>query len=211
MPQPSQPRWQSSARAFFTVLFHELPGLVALNLVFLGSCLPVLTLGPALAALNRTADEVLQYRCPHPVKTYLSYFKARFPAALGWGALLLILFAVLGFAFLYYSVLFSRSLLFLPLGMLALLGLLALFGVGLHFLPALTASDAPGRALLRAAARTALVRLPGTLAAALISLLILAALVLTFPVSSPLALCLGGSVPALVSSLARNPSGPEKL
>lgn len=202
-PTPQEPRWQHSVRTFFNVLFHELPGLAALNLVFLLSCLPVLTLGPALSALGRVTDELTLSRCAHPVRTYWACFKSRLSATLPWGLLFLALLAVLSLAFLYYGVLFSQSLLFLPLGMLSLLGLLALSGVALHFFPALTRSDAPARTILEDAAKTALVRLPATLAAALLSLLLSAALVLTFPLSIPLLLCLGGSVPSLIGSLAR--------
>lgn len=209
MPQPSphEPRWQHSVRTFFNVLFHELPGLVLLNLVFLLSCLPVLTLGPALSALGRVTDELARSRCAHPARTYWACFKTRLSATLLWGLLYLALLAVLVSAFLYYGVLFSQSPVFLPLGMLALLGLLALRGVALHFFPALTRSDAPARTILEDAARTALVRLPGTLAAALLTLVLTAALVLTFPLSVPILLCLGGSAPSLIGSLAR--VGPE--
>lgn len=202
---PQEPRWQQSVRLFFTVLFHELPGLVLVNLVFLCSCLPVFTLGPALSALGRVTDDALRGRCPHPVRTYWACFRARPAAALPLGLAYLLLLAVFCLGLWLYAELMFQSWLFLPLVCLSLLALLALTGVGLHFFPALARSDAPAGALLREAGRTALVRLPATLTAAIFSLALPAALVLTFPVSLPLALTLGASAPSLISSLARTP------
>lgn len=199
----AEPGWQNAIRRFFDILFHELTGLVSVNLLFLLTAWPVLTVGPALSALARVTAEVAEGRCAHPARAYLSYFRIRIPATLICGLALLAGFGALGCALFFYSRMTGASPLALPFVSLSLLGLLAVTGVSVHWLPALTAEEVHPLSLLKRSAKRVLTRIPATLAAAILILGLLIVQALAFPVALPLTLTVGFSVPALVGAIAQ--------
>ncbi|MCI6508044.1 MAG: DUF624 domain-containing protein [Bacilli bacterium] len=82
---------------FFDFLYK----LLIMNLLTFFLSLFVFTLFPAVVALNATIKNDIDE--PNPFKSYFSNFKKYFKKSLFIGILLLVLIAVVGFAFFFYS------------------------------------------------------------------------------------------------------------
>lgn len=188
---------------FFDTLFQEIGGLVLVNLLFLLTCLPVVTLGPALSSLARVTDDLARGRACSPCRAYWRWFRLRTGRKLLWGLAAAAAPGVLGFSLWFYAGRMSAAPLLLPLAALSLMGLLAALGVLIHLLPALAAAEDSPAALLRGAAGQAVTRLPRTLMALVLAAALLAAQVLVLPYSLPLVLALGASLPAFAANFVR--------
>lgn len=199
-----------SLRRFFEVLGESSWSLVKLNFLFLISCLPLFTLGPALAALSACIRELIEgdLREERPFHSYKAYLWACFPAALPWGLFTLAAGTVLITAVLFYGKRTGGNWLYVPLTALSLLALILLWGFLLHLFPLL--SEQKGENLPRLAALAALEHMGKTLGALLISAVLLCAQILFLPVSLPLLLSLGLALPALICGLAHT-EGPEDI
>lgn len=69
--------------------------LIVLNLLTLLCCLPVVTMGAALTALNAAAIKIVRGEETAPVKDYFRAFRENFKKGTGMGMLFLLIFAVL--------------------------------------------------------------------------------------------------------------------
>lgn len=201
--RPDEPRWQYTIRAFLDVLFHDLPGLLLMNVVFVLTCIPLVTIGPALSALGRVTGEQALYRCSHPVKAYWKYFRTRFLVTLLCGLAVILAEGLLIFAFLFYGAMIPQSMVFLPMGCVSLLVSFAVFGISIQWLPTLTEARISPIKLLKQAARRAFIHLPGTFLACILTLVILLLQLITLPGSFPVIFCIGFSLPALICAFAR--------
>lgn len=182
---------------YLSIFFREFWGLVKLNVIFVLTCLPVVTLGAALSSFGHVLCLMVADTPVDPGHAYFAAFRVRFVQKLGWGLAALAAVAVLGVALVVYgSAMSAQPVLAVPTA-LALLGLLAVWGVGLHLFP-LLAEDAPPERPLRQAAAQALAALPQTCLAMGIGLILLLPQVLFFPVFVPVTLLIGLSLPALV-------------
>lgn len=202
--------WKHTIRRFFDTLFHEIGGLVAINLLFLLTCLPVVTVGSALSALTRVTGELVLGCSTHPVRDFWAYFRLRLPRTIGCGLLFLGAGAILGFSAVFYLKMMQEHLLYLPLVSLSALGILALAGLGMHLFPVLTKREEPLLVLFKWAALELLGHWVGTVIAAALSGALLTALVLTFPASVPILLTVGLVMPALMGSFARSGMAGEE-
>lgn len=69
--------------------------LIVLNLLTLLCCLPLVTIGAALTALNAAAIKIVRGEETAPVKDYFRAFRQNFKKGTGMGLLFLLIFAVL--------------------------------------------------------------------------------------------------------------------
>ncbi len=187
-PHPASSR-PGSLRRFFEVLGESSWSLVKLNVLFLISCLPLLTLGPALTALSACIRELIEgdLQEERPFHSYRVFVIT---------------------AVLFYGKQAGENWFFVPLTALSLLAILLLGGFFVHLFPFLSEDKKPD--LPRLAVLTALERMGKTLTAFLISAVLLCIQVLFLPVSLPLLLSLGFAVPALICGLAHT-EGPEDI
>ena len=85
----------------------RLADLVVVNLITLACCIPVVTIGPALAALSRTVYDLTVERCGGTVKTYFRFFRSNFRQGMIAGIVSLLALGSLGCDFfllkLYYQ------------------------------------------------------------------------------------------------------------
>ncbi len=187
---------------FLSLTVDNLWNLLRLNVVFLVSCIPLVTIGPALAALSHLTAQMVRdnEEISSPVKSYFFYFRQLFFRALPIGLLTLLIHIVFGGGLLIYGSMMGAGTGYLLLCSCSLLVLLLTGGICLHLYPMLAQPNEGN--LLANAATHALQRMGRTVIAVLIMIGLLLAQLLTFPVSLPVTLCLGIALPALVGSFA---------
>ncbi len=192
--QEKGPAAQRGLRWYITVLTQTFPNWVGLNFLFLLTCLPLFTIGPALSAMGYVMEQLVKDAPVKLLESYWSALRARFLPKMAWGLFFLSLNILLITAVWYY---FALGGLLLALAGLAAAGLLLLWGVGLHLFPALTWPAAPADAL-RSAWLDFLTDLPASILAVVIALGLIAAQLLLFPAAVPLTLTVGAVLPGLV-------------
>ena len=201
-----QPRTPGRTTFILSVITENLWELVQLNLLFLLTCVPLVTIGPALTALDACFSDILQkQRRDEPIlPRYFAAFRSRFLAALPWGLALLAGSFVLGFALFWYGSLASGSWLYVPFTALSLLGLIFFLGLLSHLFLLLAEGgmEAGEISLPKAAALRALTRMKQTLIGLAAAFILLAAQLLLLPATVPLLLSLGLSVPGLIMAWA---------
>ena len=201
-----QPRTPGRTTFILSVITENLWELVQLNLLFLLTCVPLVTIGPALTALDACFSDILQkQRRDEPIlPRYFAAFRSRFLAALPWGLALLAGGFVLGFALFWYGSLASGSWLYVPFTALSLLGLIFFLGILSHLFLLLAEGgmEAGETSLPKAAALRALTRMKQALIGLAAAFILLAAQLLLLPATVPLLLSLGLSVPGLIMAWA---------
>lgn len=197
--QDQVPQARKGIRWYLTILVQNFPDWVGLNFIFLLTCLPVVTLGPALSAMGYVMEQLVKDAPVKLLSAYWSAFKSRFLPKMVWGLLFWSLSILLFTAVWYY---FALGGLLIALAGLAMAGLILLWGVGLHLFPALTWPDTPMGAL-RSAWLDLLAAMPGSILAVLLALGLLGSQVLLFPAVVPLTLTVGAVLPALALAFPR--------
>lgn len=189
--------------------------LVKWNVLFLLTCSPVITIGPALAALLFCTNALVKDDLPQERASalYLNAFRACFLRALPAGLLTLAVSLVFGTGFFLYSHMISAQPLYIPFASFSLLVLFFYWAVMIHLFPLfiketdwdaknVAVTDESLRALFSGAVSAMLVRMKKTVPALLLASFFLIGQLLLFPVTLPLTLTIGFSMPALAVSFA---------
>ncbi|MDR1292358.1 MAG: YesL family protein [Clostridiales Family XIII bacterium] len=79
---------KTGARLFLQLFLDNVWDLFFLNLIVALCAVPVVTLGPALAAANRVAFNMVRGECAYATKEFFRYFKISFLQGLGSGLLM---------------------------------------------------------------------------------------------------------------------------
>lgn len=188
-------------RIGFTLIAHvlitRLLSLIALNLVFCLSALPLVTLPNALTALYRCIGLVLREEEFPLFRTFFKAFQSEFfkTLAAGWLVLLLLFGAIFCIAF-YWSVSYAAALLFV---MLSAVLAVYLYMVCCNLFYMLSRMRLPVGALLKNAFLLVFLQPIGKTAVCLISMLMLGACAWWFPRTLPIALLIGFSLAALIA------------
>ena len=137
---------------FLEMLWREFFELIKLNLLFLLTCLPVVTIPASISALCYITTTMVSDRNHFLWQDYWKAFRRDFFKALAGGA---IAFAILGVFCLstvfYYRLMYVNRLFVLPAGFSACLVLLSLTAM-FYFFPMVARVELPVRALLKNAA-----------------------------------------------------------
>ena len=80
---------------FFRVLHHHLLSLVGLNLMFVISILPIITIGPGIHALSMTMMDIIRDKPIHVGKSFVGYYKENFVKNLLWSVWLIPIIIIL--------------------------------------------------------------------------------------------------------------------
>lgn len=181
----------------FHVFIKRLLSLIALNLLFCISILPVVTLPNALTALYRCIGLILREEDFPLAKTFFEAFKSEFfkTLAAGWIALLLFFGAIYGAVF-YWSVSAQLSLLF---ALLCTVMALYLYLAICNLFYMLARVRLPFGALMKNAFLLVFLQPIGKTLACLISFLVLAASAWWFPRTLPVIVLISGSFAALLA------------
>ena len=189
--------------------------LVKWNVLFLFTCVPIITIGPALTALLFCTNALVKDDLPQERASalYLNTFRACFLRALPSGLLTLAVCLVFGTGFFLYSRMISAQPVYIPFASLSLIVLFFFWGVMIHLFPrfvketdwdkkTVTVTDESMRMLFSQAASYALWRIRKTIPALLLAAFFLLGQLLLFPVTVPLTVTIGFSMPALAVSFA---------
>jgi uncharacterized membrane protein YesL len=181
----------------FHVFIKRLLTLIALNLLFCVSILPVVTLPNALAALYRCVGLILREEDFPLGKTFFTAFKSEFfkTLAASWIVLLFFFGAVYGAVF-YWSVSAPLSLLF---ALLCTVMALYLYLAGCNLFYMLSRIRLPLGALLKNAFLMVFLQPIGRTAVCLLSFLVLAASAWWFPRTLPIIVLISCSLAALIA------------
>ena len=184
------------------LMFSEIWALFKLNVLFLLTCIPIVTIGPAWGALSHTTIQILRGRSSQPVREYSQALrdglKACFAAECIGGAI----FALLAIAFVFYSKASQQQPLFyLLLLIVAVLFVEALLTVAYAF-PLLTCTDLSFKNALRDAVMLTLACPFHSIPAVAVAVFLIGTFFIFLPFSLPLGICLAFSVSNMIISYA---------
>ena len=190
-------RKETGLALLFRIAIKKLLSLIALNLLFSVSVLPVVTLPNALAALYRCVGLILREEDFPLGKTFFAAFKSEFfkTLASGWVVLLLLLGAVYGAVF-YWSVSASAALVF---AMLCTVMAVYFYLTACNLFYMLSRVRLPFGALLKNAFLMVFLQPIGSTAVCLLSFLVLAATAWWFPRTLPIIVLIACSFAALLA------------
>ena len=185
------------------------------NILFVMCCLPVVTAGPAVAALLNCTN--LQVTDDRPQFKASRWFFLSFKAACRKMLLPGILFTfanmALVFGFAFYLRMTSQSVMYVPLASVSLIALVVIWAVAIHAFPMLfqtvdfdnsvvTMTEKSVADVAKEAVVVAFAKAKGTVVAVVLGMVIIAAQLLFLPASIPVMLVIGFAIPAQVAALA---------
>ena len=203
------------------IITESLPTLVVWNLLFILTCIPLITIGPAMAALGFCTNALITDDRPQKssVTLYLRAFRTTFIKALPIGICFLLVSVFFGFGFLIYSYLMPENIIYMPMASISLLVLAIFWGILAHLVPllfdlektdwkekqpVLTAKST--RQLIREAGYETLTKMIRTGIALVFSIAFSAMMILFFPATVPLIVSVGFITPALAMAMAHTKS-----
>lgn len=191
--------------------------LVKWNFLFLLTCIPIITIGPAMAALGFCTNALVTDDRPqkHSAKLYFNAFRASFMKALPIGIYFLFVSILFGAGFFVYSYLSPENVAYVSMSSLSLVILTLFWGIMAHMYPLLfdfektdwenskvVVRNVKLRELVTESAYTALARMKWTALALVFSVLFLGSLILFLPTTLPLLLTIGFVFVAVAMALA---------
>lgn len=158
---------------FWDIFWREFWGLLKLNLLFLLTCIPIVTIPAAITALNRITVTMVRDKNYFLLSDYWKAFTRDFGKSLLSGILLALALGLFGLStWFYYMLSQSNGKLFLILSGCSLCLLLTAYFVSLYFFPMLAMVDLPVKPLLINSCALSYTCFKRTLPAALITLAI---------------------------------------
>lgn len=158
---------------FLEILWREFWALLKLNVLFLLSCIPIVTIPAAITAMSRITVSMVRDKNFFLLSDYWKAFRRDFGKSLLAGILLAVGFGLFGLSTWFYHMLSQSSgVLFLILAGCSLCLLLTVYFISLYFFPMLAMVDLPLKPLLINSCVLSYTCFKRTLPAAVITLLI---------------------------------------
>lgn len=191
--------------------------LVKWNFLCLLTSLPIITIGPSLAALHYCTnalakDDLAQFKSG---QLYFAAFRSCFRKAFPVGILTLAVCGILGGGFCLYLSMIPDNVLYIPLTSLSALGFICFWGIMIHLLPMLFdfdktdcesihifLSDQTIVQIFKESAVYAFCHTKSTLIVLVFSGIFLAGQIMIFPVTLPITVSIGLAFPAMAAGLA---------
>ena len=135
---------------YFEILWREFFPLIKLNLLFIISCLPIVTIPAALTAMNRITVTMVRDRNYFMLSDYWDAFKRDFFRSLLAGILILVLVAVFSVSIWFYYMLGQAgSKFFMLFAGVSVALMIMVLGAGMYFFPMLAMVELPTGKLMR--------------------------------------------------------------
>lgn len=113
---PKNAKRKKGVVGFLEIFWREFFSLIGLNLLFLVTCIPIVTIPAALTAMNRITATMVQDKTHFLFVDYFRAFKRDFGKSLLGGVIILVMIAVFAFStWFYFSMGIENSKLFLLL------------------------------------------------------------------------------------------------
>lgn len=199
------------------MLTDGLPALVIWNLLFILTCIPIITIGPAMAAMSFCTNSLVMDDRPQKkaASLYLNAFKASFFKALPIGIYFLFISVLFGAGFFVYSYMSTEHAAYASMSSISLVVLTLFWGVMAHMYPLMFDFESTDwetkkvvmaplklRELISLSGYEALGRMIPTAIALVFSVLFLGILVLFLPNTLPLLITIGFSFVGVAMALA---------
>lgn len=155
---------------FLEILWREFFPLLKLNLFFLLTCIPIITIPASLTAMSRITTAMVRDKNYFMWADYWEAFKRDFGRSLAGGIVVALGLALFGLATWFYYMLTQLNLFFLILAGASACLLLTAWFVGMYFFPMLATVELPTRKLLLNSVILAYTNFKRTFPAALITL-----------------------------------------
>ncbi|MBQ5782792.1 MAG: DUF624 domain-containing protein [Oscillospiraceae bacterium] len=191
------------------VLSDNLFVLVKWNFYFFITCLPIVTIGPAMAALSHCTnllakDDRVVYTA---TKNYFDCFRQSVKKTMGFGIAFVAANAVFVSGLLVYVKMMADNMMYIPMVSASLLALAIIWAVTMHTLPLVweeddSITDKSFKELVKTAAVTALTRIKGTVTAVAVNALTLLLTAAYFPATLPVVLTVTFVIPAMTAAFA---------
>ena len=203
------------------IITDSLPTLAIWNLLFLLTCIPLFTIGPAMAAMAFCTNALIIDDRPQKgsVRLFFHAFRASFFKSLPIGLFFLLVSTIFGGGFFVYTYLSSENMVYIAMSSVSLLVLTFSWGLLTHLFPLLFDFEKTDwdskcpvitkkgiRVLIREASRHGMIRMIQTLLALIFSVLFLGSLVLFLPATVPLLITVGFSFAAIALAAAHTKS-----
>lgn len=179
---------KKGAALFFDIFFREFWGLLALNLIYIAACVPLVTIGPATAALCRVTITMVRDQNVYVWRDFWNAFRKNLKQG--------ILFGIPATLFVVTAIMLNITLLLSPDASLptsAFLYFWTFLGVaiGCYIFPLVAYIDLPSATLLKNSVLLLVLGKFRTIAATLVSIAAAAAVVAFFPFSLPVIMLFG--------------------
>ena len=212
---------QKQSTSFGQWIISSLPALIIWNLLFLVTCIPILTIGPAMAAMGFCTNALITdaRAKENAAKLYLNAFRASFLKALPIGMYFLFITLLFGGGFFVYSYLSPENAAYVSMSSISLVVLTLFWGVIAHMYPLLFDFDKTDwenkmpavsalklRDLISESGRTASACLIPTAIALVFSVLCIGLQFLFIPFTLPLLLTVGFSAVGVAMAMAHSGS-----
>lgn len=171
---------------FFEILGRKFWKILEINFIYLVFCIPIVTIGPATAALTQVMRKYVLETPIFMFDEFFTAFKKNFKASVFVGIIDVIIIALVGFSFLFYnnSIIFSENTLQNTV-LLALLCASSAFIIMMHFYiyPQIVALGLPMRSILKNSFILALAGIKGNLVTLLVSIVLIGLMIWFIPMS----------------------------
>jgi len=188
-------------RLFFVTAQQYWREIILLNILFILSCIPIITIPAALKAASGTS---FRYLMGDPVvwlSDYWALFKRNFLYTTLLGLAWMLLLFGSGFSLSFYgSLIIGGRVFFIIGGLISVLTILMLFGMGLYLFPMMAMTDLPPRTMIKNAFCLAGLRILWTVLVLLLFAAIGAVYLFLYPISTIFLVLFGFSLPILIGT-----------
>ncbi len=181
---------KSKTLMYFVIYFRRFWKLMGLNMLFLVICLPVVTIGPANAAMAYILRKYSQEETAYVWKDFWQQFKENFKQGLSFGLISLAAYGLLGLAFYFYVLQAQIDPIAYALAAICGLALVVLTFISYYAYLLMVTVKLPLTKIIRNSLAMALGNLGANLLAFAINLFLIAVTVFLYPVSLLLVLIL---------------------
>lgn len=196
---------------FLETLWREFFELLKLNLLFLLTCIPVVTIPASLTAMSRITVTMAQDRNHFLLSDYWQAFKRDFGKSLLGGLALLGMLIVFGISTWFYYRLMLQNRFFVILAGASACLLLSALMMGLYFFPMLASVELPLGQILKNSCILTFVNMKRSLPALLLWCLLMGLGIGLLPYSAPYALLIMCSLTSLVVSFLLYPAIEDRV
>ena len=199
------------------ILTSGIPTLIIWNILFLITCIPIITIGPAMAAMGFCMNSLI--RSDHPKKgaamLYFHAFRASFMKALPVGIYFTFFTLLFGAGFFVYSYLSPENAAYVSMSSISMVALSFFWGFMMHMYPLMFDFDKTDwenknvflrnvklTELISETGRTAMYYWKQTAIALVFVVMLFGGLLILLPFTLPIFVLIGFSVVALAAAMA---------